>query len=117
MRSSVLLFRFNSRSREGSDISSLIFGDELIDVSIHAPARGATGVLFISLCDQSGFNSRSREGSDLLRQLFYSVSRCFNSRSREGSDNLPLDVKRLSDSFNSRSREGSDRPTTSLSSA
>ena len=54
--------RFNSRSREGSD------GIEIqrlmeIDVSIHAPARGAT--LYSQYIKQTtSFNSRSREGSD-----------------------------------------------------
>ena len=68
-----LLFRalpaasFNSRAREGRDKLELVILDEA-HVSIHAPARGATG-------DQAqrnahaGFNSRAREGRDRGRWL------------------------------------------------
>ena len=55
---------FNSRSREGSDelqAEALI----VIDVSIHAPARGATCTRCFVAIAQDCFNSRSREGSDM----------------------------------------------------
>ena len=78
------------------------------NVSIHAPARGATldfhlwrlltefqftlprgerrAVKHNSYSVFTGFNSRSREGSDCPRtRNFYTTCR-FNSRSREGSD-------------------------------
>ena len=34
------------------------------DISIHAPARGATRTARMSLCRTDYFNPRSREGSD-----------------------------------------------------
>ena len=62
---------FNPRSREGSDC---LYRFRLLCrycVSIHAPAKGATG----RTCDHDGkrlcFNPRSREGSDLDSFLFY----------------------------------------------
>ena len=53
---------FNSRSREGSDFANSR-SERAGNVSIHAPARGATedSPLILPL---EGFNSRSREGSD-----------------------------------------------------
>ena len=77
---------FNPRSREGSDQescntsegciefqSTLPRGERQIpltlrvlpaDVSIHAPARGATPYTQDQHCDTNRFNPRSREGSD-----------------------------------------------------
>ena len=56
-------------------------------ISIHAPARGATGNEngFLWFC--RNFNPRSREGSD-LRQIEFKCGLAydFNPRSREGSD-------------------------------
>ena len=99
--------RFNSRSREGSDITAIFINRERV-----------------------GFNSRSREGSDMRQIPDTTVAPRFNSRSREGSDAfspfrpmesawfqfaLPRGERHLVDalfpaggSFNSRSREGSD---------
>ena len=37
------------------------------DVSIHAPARGATGKFFAVKNDAQRFNPRAREGRDWLR--------------------------------------------------
>ena len=58
-------FRFNSRSREGSD---------------DAPDGG--GLM------TGSFNSRSREGSDVSRRTDRGRANSFNSRSREGSDKI-----------------------------
>ena len=54
---------FNPRSRMGSDIDS---GDlqPLWEVSIHAPAWGATGMSKKSRNPVTRFNPRSRMGSD-----------------------------------------------------
>ena len=62
----VLVKCFNSRSREGSD-SALEGSTDGELVSIHAPARGATGRLHPARRQQC-FNSRSREGSDQCPQ-------------------------------------------------
>ena len=56
------------------------------DISIHAPARGAT-VLFVYFVNrQMNFNPRSREGSDDFWNHEYCAGANFNPRSREGSD-------------------------------
>ena len=57
---------FNPRTREGCDSNKFIEFD-VLDVSIHAPAKGATivfCVLSIFLC----FNPRTREGCDYYRK-------------------------------------------------
>ena len=99
------------------------------NVSIRAPARGATLAARATLASSSFqfalprgerqrlsgagtvlrcFNSRFREGSD--RPVFHGWRRatCFNSRSREGSDLTPHTPPSRRGCFNSRSREGSD---------
>ena len=98
---------FNPRSREGSD-SNIAVSAARANISIHAPAKGAT----TSVCwvfDHAGdFNPRSREGSDrlFLSPVFFPMN--FNPRSREGSDILYSPVLRMDGNFNPRSREGSD---------
>ena len=57
---------FNPRSREGSDFS-LLLHYIFRTISIHAPARGATGNGQAEVYDSSDFNPRSREGSDRRR--------------------------------------------------
>ena len=120
--------RFNSRSRVGSDSfagATMAKGE----VSIHAPAWGATGDGGVGLrgggfnsrsrvgSDTRGwrgrrpltsFNSRSRVGSDLEQMMTFPTPSCFNSRSRVGSDVVHVFLVQCRDSFNSRSRVGSD---------
>ena len=55
---------FNSRTREGCDVTEVYKGGKL------------------SVC----FNSRTREGCDYERSLCPSGTSCFNSRTREGCD-------------------------------
>ena len=104
------IINFNPRSREGSDIVSVLFSLG-IRISIHAPAKGATlghnKVYYISKRFQSTLprrerpsNSRSRSAftqsfqSTLPRrerhQQYANLSRLFNfnPRSREGSDDF-----------------------------
>ena len=103
------------------------------EISIHAPAKGATARRRMMCRCVSNFNPRSREGSDAPcssdRQsafLFQSTlprrerrrascpsprrSRYFNPRSREGSDAAGLHTAAPVRHFNPRSREGSDVP-------
>ena len=54
---------FNSRSRMGSDLQGLASA-RFMDVSIHAPAWGATGHCDSRAYFGACFNSRSRMGSD-----------------------------------------------------
>ena len=56
------------------------------DVSIHAPAWGATSTLSASSGASGGFNPRSRVGSDHTTCKLTKYGRCFNPRSRVGSD-------------------------------
>ena len=54
---------FNPRSREGSDCRCRRSGRDN-GISIHAPAKGATSLIFVYTCINTNFNPRSREGSD-----------------------------------------------------
>ena len=56
---------FNPRSREGSDRRQKTIEVEK-NISIHAPAKGATYTNHILFLLSSNFNPRSREGSDFL---------------------------------------------------
>ena len=65
------LQNFNPRSREGSDVGQVIFINEDLYISIHAPAKGATWYpdLFVDI--YKDFNPRSREGSDVRHKTAY----------------------------------------------
>ena len=77
---------FNPRSREGSDVDQLIYVDQILSISIHAPAKGATACIWRLTGGRLYFNPRSREGSDHLLPPCYQTAGDFNPRSREGSD-------------------------------
>ena len=100
------------------------------DISIHAPAKGATynltnaGIvrlfqstlprrerLFVALLPKTleYFNPRSREGSDCIACTADPAAENFNPRSREGSDTSDFSDSKFAFYFNPRSREGSDR--------
>ena len=55
------------------------------DISIHAPARGAT-LQMILLVYAAYFNPRSRKGSDTSLFFYFPFPGYFNPRSRKGSD-------------------------------
>ena len=55
-------------------------------ISIHAPAKGATGGRGAAGGLVSDFNPRSREGSDYVSGPARLTQGHFNPRSREGSD-------------------------------
>ena len=57
-----------------------------LDISIHAPAKGATKAVLYYLILLGYFNPRSREGSDVVLVWLWCVLLYFNPRSREGSD-------------------------------
>ena len=119
---------FNPRSREGSDLFrrfhilwTAIFQSTLprrerlfrakvirvtINISIHAPAKGATTSNDRNVITKVDFNPRSREGSD---NVMLNIAACisdFNPRSREGSDEPGIWRIRTAGDFNPRSREG-----------
>ena len=60
--------------------------DSIPDISIRAPARGATLTTVSSAMIVIYFNPRSREGSDVSVLNTSETQRHFNPRSREGSD-------------------------------
>ena len=109
----VVAFDFNPRSHEGSDEFLHYKMSDFFEISIHAPTKGATGVLVMSAAlvavfqstlprrerrtrnmKESGplqnFNPRSHEGSDLEGIFGACICEYFNPRSHEGSDNQRL---------------------------
>ena len=62
-RAVIHFFNFNPRSREGSDKQNRQVLTDL-EISIHAPAKGATRTSQKQHRDKINFNPRSREGSD-----------------------------------------------------
>ena len=91
---------FNPRSREGSDAICYKACGKL-KISIHAPAKGATGARDFSVRDRENFNPRSREGSDEHARVNTCGDIHFNPRSREGSDFTPHTIARLIKTFQS----------------
>ena len=80
---------FNPRSREGSDAAWTNLQTGLADISIHAPAKGATQAAGRLQRIHADFNPRSREGSDgTLAVTQFPTIIDFNPRSREGSDSI-----------------------------
>ena len=55
-------------------------------ISIHAPARGATGFVQLILMELYDFYPRSRKGSDAISAVMNGVTEDFYPRSRKGSD-------------------------------
>ena len=97
---------FNPRSREGSDPQTGGAWD-VLNISIHAPAKGAT--IFPlrhknTQIFQSTLPRRERPTTWQPRQTSYN----FNPRSREGSDGGNAADSQGREHFNPRSREGSD---------
>jgi len=78
------------------------------DVSIHAPAWGATWTRPAGPRSTNGFNPRARVGRDVDSEMDGARAACFNPRARVGRDQgvLPLSVG--FGSFNPRARVGRD---------
>ena len=127
--SSVICCSFNSRAREGRDLARGRGDPHPCQVSIHAPARGATGIddaLGVAGC----FNSRAREGRDKVAHAldmlgWFQFTRPRGARHMAGWKHglggmfqftrprgarplIVLTVRFHSSSFNSRAREGRD---------
>ena len=93
------LYHFNPRSREGSDVA-LSVSAAMREISIHAPAKGATARRRMMCRCVSNFNPRSREGSDAPcssdRQsafLFQSTLPRRERPDRAKSYNVPLEFQ------------------------
>ena len=77
---------FNPRARMGRDTCRLIVRN-IGNVSIHAPAWGATQLSFLLLFDHLCFNPRARMGRDQMIHYEWSyVISSFNPRARMGRD-------------------------------
>ena len=67
-RSAYFSPRFNPRPRTGGDYK-ILFVIDLVYVSIHAPARGATASATIEIMQLPCFNPRPRTGGDPFHSL------------------------------------------------
>ena len=79
-------FNFNPRTREGCDVKyyiGIVYGQ---DISIHAPARGATRRYDEQREVEKYFNPRTREGCDRGQKSIGYTLKDFNPRTREGCD-------------------------------
>ncbi len=81
---------------------------QLLDVSTHAPARGATPLRDFDRFGQCGFDPRSRAGSDRSARPTWPRPSSFDPRSRAGSDRHRRARCGVSGRFDPRSRAGSD---------
>ena len=108
----------------------MILVDTFVDISIHAPARGAThdvtlSTTFWRISIHAPARGATHRPTGLVRQKFISIHapargatwNClrkraicghFNPRSREGSDKPAARATHSIHNFNPRSREGSD---------
>ena len=104
---------FNPRSREGSDQDADGYY-AYFQISIHAPARGATLCIFLEIPASFRFQSTLPRGERLAKEIGRIGQRHFNPRSREGSDITRLMVVISSFRFQSTlprgERPGSDEP-------
>ena len=78
---------FNPRTRTGCD-SVYMRLLACATVSIHAPARGATGIATGTGNPQTGFNPRTRTGCDKHEGHRGKHEPCFNPRTRTGCDDV-----------------------------
>ena len=77
-------------------------------ISIHAPARGATGHRTSGHDGKNHFNPRTREGCDKVKIKSQSGPINFNPRTREGCDIVTFTISTTTGHFNPRTREGCD---------
>ena len=78
------------------------------EISIHAPARGATRPSVSTSLSPKNFNPRTREGCDYREENLRDVMANFNPRTREGCDRRMGRGRRAGLYFNPRTREGCD---------
>ena len=107
LRLCVSIGYFNPRSREGSDIL-LVQAKAKEQISIHAPAKGATRNGLVNCWLWTEFQSTLPRRERPAEQRYRIPQIHFNPRSREGSDSSCLLPKSYALHFNPRSREGSD---------
>jgi len=79
------LFRFNPRARAGRDALSQV-SMLAMEVSIHAPARGATRAADAEGIERQLFQSTRPRGARQERNVVCRARQCFNPRARAGRD-------------------------------
>ena len=99
--------RFNPRTRTGCDVIR-IQNANLVEVSIHAPARGATRYRAGLHTPELRFNPRTRTGCDTLYSSRGIRKRRFQSTHPHGVRRYRFRGKRKRVSFNPRTRTGCD---------
>ena len=87
-------------------------GNSSIQISIHAPARGATSTSVRWGCIPGTFQSTLPRGERQTTRQAWDNVYLFQSTLPRGERRLPQDRQKLATDFNPRSREGSDRNTT-----
>ena len=83
---------FQSTHPHGVRHTTTISYDKETNVSIHAPARGATRHSGSFRAPWSGFNPRTRTGCDQTNWAKVYRAESFNPRTRTGCDDLTLEV-------------------------
>ena len=87
---------------------------KIYSISIHAPAKGATFLFrYRALGDAISIHAPAKGATHQQRYVVTQLS-YFNPRSREGSDSDTDSIHMLDDDFNPRSREGSDKDVNRL---
>ena len=81
----------------------------LVNISIHAPAKGATVILSRLMQARGNFNPRTREGCDINDSCEVISDTYFNPRTREGCDRVVIHQIKGKRYFNPRTREGCDQ--------
>jgi len=77
---------FNPRARVGRDHQFFVSSRHVKQVSIHAPAWGATGGMWTEFTVPACFNPRARVGRDHQPSLALEMPYGFNPRARVGRD-------------------------------
>ena len=104
-----LWLSFNPRAREGRDLPGRACTPFLVDVSIHAPVRGATTISpKLERWKEVSIHAPVR-GATHHGQAHPVGTRRFNPRAREGRDILVPIIAGHPARFNPRAREGRDR--------
>ena len=99
---------FNPRPRAGGDLCHPRPAERKGDISIHAPAQGATLSVGSVEGVRKNFNPRPRAGGDLLMRCIIVGLNYFNPRPRAGGDVSLLKKEVLVRDFNPRPRAGGD---------
>ncbi len=86
-------YRFNPRTHAGCDRKPKSHS-KLLQVSIHAPTRGATGDGFTGKDIKRSFNPRTHAGCDMENAESLLSVCCFNPRTHAGCDQICLTKSR-----------------------